>query len=89
MRLLVALLAVWFTAQAQAQPSQPAKMIIVSDNSTVAVTDYPSLARCEAARSALKRIVEAENEGKEPQLLPGGGIIISERLNLTAYCIPG
>jgi hypothetical protein len=30
-----------------------------------------------------------ENEGKEPQFLPGGGVIFQEQLILKAYCIPG
>lgn len=73
---------------AVAQPGQPAKLMILSGGS-VAVTDYPSMARCEAAKSVLLRIVQHENVSHPPQVLPGGGTIMTLPISIRAFCFPG
>ncbi len=60
-------------APANAQ-SVPYKLILLRGDNGITVTDYPSEARCEAARAAIQRLMAQENEGKEPQFLPGGGV---------------
>ncbi|PKP64685.1 MAG: hypothetical protein CVT85_09855 [Alphaproteobacteria bacterium HGW-Alphaproteobacteria-7] len=69
--------------------SVPYKLILIHGENGITVIDYPSAARCEAARSAIQRIVDQENKGKEPQILPGGGVIFPTLLIMKAYCIPG
>lgn len=74
---------------AVAQSSAPAKMMVVQGNA-MAITDYPSMARCEAARVALQRLVEQENAASgPPRSLPGGGTVISLPLMVRTLCIPG
>ena len=70
--------------------SGPYKLIVVhSSSSSIAITDYPSLARCEAARSAIAAAAERENAAHPPRYLPGGGTIITPQLNFRTLCIPG
>ena len=88
MKWMAASLALLIATPAIAQ-SAPYKLIILRGNEGITTADYPSAARCEAARTAIQRLVERENEGKEAQYLPNGGVIIPSKLYLTAYCIPG
>lgn len=74
-------------AQSAAQSGQPAKLIVVSGGS-IAITDYSSMARCEAARVALKKVTERENAANPPQSLPTGGVIVTPPLFFRSLCIP-
>ncbi len=59
---------------AVAQSSAPAKMIVVQGNA-MAITDYPTMVRCEAARVAPQRRVEQENAAsRPPQSLPAAAL---------------
>jgi hypothetical protein len=89
MRLAIAIILLAFATEASAQSGQPHKLIVLRGNDGIAVTDYPSAARCEAARNAIQRLVDRANQGKEPQRLPRGGVIIPRTLDLEAHCIPG
>lgn len=75
--------------QAHAQGAKPYKLIVTRGGDGIAITDYPNAARCEAARASIQRLIARENEGKQPQHLPGGGMIIPKILRMEAYCIPG
>lgn len=89
MKFLFATLLLAIPAGATAQSSQPHKLILLHGQEGLAITDYPSAARCEMARVAIERLVEAENRNTEPRQLPGGGVIFPWALSLRAYCIPG
>lgn len=80
-----------FTASAAAAQSSPKpyKLIVLRDQQGVAVTDYPSLERCEKAIASLKLLVDRQNADKAPRYLDGGGMIIPKLLVLEAFCIPG
>lgn len=71
-----------------ASPSASAKMIVMRGNEGVAVTDYPTLARCEAARATLIAIVTRFNDSHPPQQLPNGGVIVTSPYILSAVCLP-
>lgn len=89
MRLLVAAVALVLAAPVHAQGAQPHKLIVLRGNDGMAITDYPSAARCEAARAAIQRLIARENDGKHVERTPGGGLFIPNLLRLEAYCIPG
>ena len=58
-----------------AQGPGPAKLILLHGQG-VAVTDFSSMARCEAARAAIQRAIAANNANlPPPQALPGGGTV--------------
>lgn len=62
---------------AVAQDDGPAKMILIHSQG-IAVTDFPSMARCEAARRAILRAIAVENANlPPPQAVPGGGTIMT------------
>ena len=84
--IVLALLA--FPASASAQAPQAYKMLILG-NDGITVTDYPSEARCEAARAAILRLMERENRDLRPEPLPNGGLLIKAPLSLRTHCIPG
>lgn len=89
MRVVALLGLMAFPVVAHAQSGQPYKLLILRGTESIAVSDYPSAARCEAARVSIQRLMERENSGKEPRTLPGGGVFIPQRLTLESYCIPG
>lgn len=71
------------------QTGGAAKLIIFRPGGGIAVADYPTAARCEAARKALIALVDRENALRKPTPVTGGGVIIPNRLSAEAYCIPG
>lgn len=74
-----ALILALLPAPTAAQPSAPAKMIVIHNaGSGVAVTDYPSMARCERARAFYKDRVASSQK-------PGTTIIPA----VVLLCIPG
>ena len=85
---LAALAACMITTPAMGQNAGAAKMIVLG-NDGIAITNYPSMARCEAARAALQRLLEQENANNRPQTLPNGGVVFTLPLSLRTLCIPG
>lgn len=79
--------AVAFSSTAFAQGA-PFKLVILWDGS-VAIVDYPTAARCEAAKAALERRKEQELEKRKPEFTPGGGIIYPRPWIMEMICIPG
>lgn len=80
-----ALLALFSTpAFAQAAPY---KLVIVWYQSSLTVIDYPSAARCEAARKAVMDEVKRRNEQADAEM-PPGAVRIGRSPN-SAFCIPG
>lgn len=68
----------------------PAKLVIVSLNAPAAVTDYPSMARCERALRDLDRQQEKTRAESAPQAVRGGGFIYTPTPPpAKLYCIPG
>jgi hypothetical protein len=65
----------------------PAKMVVFSDG--VAVTDYPSQQKCEAARVALERAIDKANASNPPVALPNGGVVSTLPMSARTLCIPG
>lgn len=64
----------------------PAKMFIIANNG-VAITDYPSMARCEASKADLQRQADRENASTPTsQTLPNGGQIITAPIKFRAIC---
>ena len=62
---------------AAAQANGPAKMILMHSQG-IAVTDFPSMARCEAARTAILRVIAEENANlPPPRATAGGGTIMT------------
>lgn len=89
-KLLVLLLSVGaftFSLPALAQ-SAPFKLVILWGDA-VTVVDYPTAARCEAAKAALERRKEQELEKRKPEFPPGGGIIMPRPWIMEMICIPG
>jgi hypothetical protein len=76
-----------FSVPALAQ-STPFKLVILWTD-TVAVVDYPTAARCEAAKVALERRKEQELEKRKPEFPRGGGIIMPRPWIMEMICIPG
>jgi hypothetical protein len=66
----------------------PFKLVILWKDS-IAVVDYPTAARCEAAKAVLERRKQQELEKRKPEFLPGGGMIIPEPWIMEMICIPG
>ena len=86
---MVGLAIAMLAAAAGAQSSGPAKMIVMQGNA-MAITDYPTMARCEAARATFQTIVGRENAASPaPQTLPGGGTVFSLPLIVRTLCTPG
>jgi len=69
--------------------SGPAKMIIFSATGATTVIDYPTQARCDAARLVLQRLMVRENDSHPPQTLPNGGTITTLPLSARMLCFPG
>lgn len=72
-------------AMAAAPPDGPTKLVIVANNSTVAI-DYPTRARCLAAKA------EAEAEARrrdEQQRRILNGALADAPLRIIAFCLPG
>lgn len=61
----------------------PAKLFVTTAHG-VAITDYPNMARCEAARAFLLIAWRRAQDASSPQ-----GYKIVEYAPLTAICIPG
>ena len=72
---------------AQAQQVRPAKLVVIGQG--IAITDYPSMARCEAARAYIARLIAEKNAGIETVHLPGGGVVTTLPLSLQSFCVPG
>lgn len=77
-----------FSSPALAQ-SAPFKLIILWGDSGVAIVDYPTGARCEAAKATLERRKNQELEKRKPERTLGGGLIIPKPWVMEAICIPG
>lgn len=75
MRVLAAVVGLALASPAVAQAAGPAKMLLLHSQG-IAVTDFSSMARCEAARRAIQRAI-AENNANlpPPQVMPGGGTV--------------
>jgi hypothetical protein len=65
------------------------KLVILWGDSGVYVVDYPTAARCKAAKAALERRKSQELERRKPEFPPGGGIIIPRPWIMEMICIPG
>ena len=64
----------------------PAKMFIISNNG-VTVTDYPTMARCEASKADLQRRADNENANTPTyQSAPNGVQIITAPIKFRAIC---
>lgn len=87
---LGALALVGLASPAVAEAPVVAKMILLHGQG-IAITDYPSMARCEAARSAIKRNFADRNEGiPPPTVMPGGGTLYTlPTPPPQTFCIPG
>jgi hypothetical protein len=83
--LCVGAIAFSFPAFAQGTPFK----LVILWNDSIAVVDYPTAERCEAAKVALERRKEQELKKRKPEFLPGGGMIISEGWKMEMICIPG
>ena len=66
----------------------PYKLLILDRSGGMAVTEYPSKARCERAVREIEAIVAEQNSQPSTQL-PSGGVIMPQRLYLRATCISG
>ncbi|WP_144400905.1 hypothetical protein [Novosphingobium sp. MBES04] len=86
---LSALVALTCSGPTLAQGSDPAKMILFH-NQGVAVTDFLSIARCEAARRAILQAVAKDNARlPPPEVLPDGGTIFTlETTPPKMICVP-
>lgn len=87
MRAVAAILALAIPSAANAQ-AQPYKLAVASSDGGVAVTEYPSLARCERAKEAIaaearRRIAASVSD------LPPGSIQVKGPRIFDAICIPG
>lgn len=72
-------------AMAQAIPH---KLVVMDRSGGLAITDYPSRQRCERARGEIEAIANEQNS-KAPTQVPGGGVIIPQRIYLRVFCISG
>ena len=74
---------------ATAQVSGQAKMLLIYGQS-VAVTDYSSMAQCEAARRAIQtQIAEQNARLPPPRPTPGGGAVLTLPVGTPQmFCIP-
>lgn len=63
-----------------AAPVGPAKLVVIFSSQGIAITDYPSMERCERGRRAL---LDAASRGQE---LSSGATLVPI---VSAYCIPG
>jgi Skp family chaperone for outer membrane proteins len=67
--------------------SAPFKLVITWVDAGVVVVDYPSAARCDAARKAVQAEVDRRSR-ESAQALPPGAIVVGKSPN-GAFCIPG
>lgn len=77
-----------FALAAAPVADDPHKLILVLNDSTFAVVDYPTRARCLAAQVA----AEQESQRRFTRALrdtPPGDTLIKPGLRLIAFCIPG
>ena len=88
MRWLLLATTLFVSTPANAQTT-PYKLVILWGNSGISVVDYPSAARCDAARQALDRRKERERELRKVEKLPGGGMIVPAPWQMEMVCIPG
>lgn len=86
---IIAAVVLALSAPAHAQSPIPFKLVVLRGTDGIAMADYPSAARCEAAKEAILQLVARENQDKQVQRLPNGGMIIPKILRLEAFCIPG
>ena len=87
MRSMLYVSALLLPAAASAQASGPYKLVITWYQSNITVIDYPSQARCEAARRAVEAEIERRKSASAASL-PAGSITIGSSPN-GAFCIPG
>ncbi len=87
MKRVIVLLALLSSSPALAQGT-PHKLIILWRES-IAVVDYPSLARCKAALVELERRKQSEEATRQPRSTPGGGVIVPAPWAMDMACIPG
>ena len=80
-------LAAFIPEQANAQAT-PYKLVILWGDSGVAVVDYPSAARCQAAKTVLEERKVQERRVRQPQAAPGGGMIFRPPWQMEMVCIP-
>lgn len=85
----VAAFALWVPLSAAAQSAQAFKLIVRWQGAGIAITDYPSRARCEAGRDALLREIARQFPMRPPQALPSGGTIYSQPVIIDAICFMG
>lgn len=69
--------------------SAPFKLVIIWSGGNIAVTDYPSRARCDAGAAAILDYVRRFNANIRTEVLPGGGTVTTLPLRAEAFCIPG
>lgn len=77
-----------FSVPALAQVA-PFKLVILWGDSGVAVIEYPTATRCEAAKAVLEHRKAQELEKRKPEFPPGGGIIVPKPWVMEMICIPG
>lgn len=91
MRILLSIVAasLLISAPAAAQSAQPFKLIVRWQGAGIAITEYPSKARCEAGRLSLLSNLKAQFPARPPQSLPGGGVIYTPGVIVDAICFAG
>jgi hypothetical protein len=67
----------------------PYKFVILWGSNGVAITDYPSLARCNEALASLEKRKAREDLARTPKNMPGGGMIVSPQWQMEFFCLPG
>ena len=88
MKWAILLIGLLFSEPSAAQ-STPYKLVMLWGSNGVAVVDYPSQSRCEAAAAALQRKRSKEAEQRAPRQAPGGGVIVSPPWQMEFFCLPG
>lgn len=88
MKPLIAAAALLLATPAIAQTS-PYKLLILWGTSGVAIVDYPTIGRCEAALRVLERRKAEEVASRQPKRTEGGGVIFPPPWQMEMACIPG
>jgi len=74
-------------AAGASQISGGAKLFILRGNDGIAITEYSSLTRCEAARASIADIVSKDKAASPMRTFPNGGVIIPDQIVLRTFCI--
>lgn len=69
-----------------AQPG--AANLVIATEHGVAMSDYPSAAKCEAARAEAIRIRDTEIAKARAEAAAKGGTLIDSSFALVAFCLP-